>query len=92
MSAWQHGGFRVDSSVYLPQGDVAGLERLAEYLVRCPLSLARMTRLTDRRFPHAAAADPRTGPRRNFQVFNVFDFLTELTQHIPDKGEHLVRY
>jgi hypothetical protein len=32
------------------------------------------------------------GPRRNFQVFDALDFLAELTQHIPDKGEHLVRY
>ena len=29
---------------------------------------------------------------RNFQVFDSLDFLAELTQHIPDKGEHLVRY
>ena len=45
-----------------------------------------------RRFPQAAAEDLRAGPRRNFQVFDVFDFLAELTQHIPDKGEHLVRF
>ena len=32
------------------------------------------------------------GPRRNFQVFSALDFLAELTQHIPEKGEHLVRY
>ena len=95
----------MDRSVYLPKGDVAGLERLAQYMVRCPLSLARMTRVTDegsviyraektecRRFPQAATEDLRAGPRRNFQVFDVFDFLAELTQHIPDKGEHLVRY
>jgi hypothetical protein len=95
----------VDRSVYLPKGDVAALERLAQYMVRCPLSLARMTRVTDegsviyraektecRRFPQAATEDLRAGPRRNFQVFDVFDFLAELTQHIPDKSEHLVRY
>ena len=32
------------------------------------------------------------GPRRNFQVFSSLDFLAEVTQHIPEKGEHLVRY
>ncbi len=32
------------------------------------------------------------GPRRNFQIFSALDFLVELTQHIPEKGEHLVRY
>jgi hypothetical protein len=45
-----------------------------------------------RRFPGPASADLRGGPRRNFQVFGALDFLAELTQHIPNKGEHLVRY
>ena len=31
-------------------------------------------------------------PSRNFQVFDPLDFLAEVTQHIPDFGEHLVRY
>jgi hypothetical protein len=43
-------------------------------------------------FPGAASADRRGGPCRNFQVFSALDFLAELTQHIPDKGEHLVHY
>lgn len=29
---------------------------------------------------------------RNYQVFDPLDFLAELTQHIPNQGEHLVRY
>jgi hypothetical protein len=33
MTAWPHSGFSVDRSVYLPKGDVAGLERLAQYMV-----------------------------------------------------------
>jgi hypothetical protein len=45
-----------------------------------------------RRFPGPASADPRGGPKRNFQVFSALDFLAEVSQHIPDKGEHLVRY
>jgi hypothetical protein len=32
------------------------------------------------------------GVARNFQVFEPLDFLAELTQHIPNKGEHLIRY
>lgn len=32
------------------------------------------------------------GPSRNFQVFEPLDFLAEVTQHIPDAGEHLIRY
>jgi hypothetical protein len=29
---------------------------------------------------------------RNFQVFDPLDFIAELTQHIPDPRNHLVRY
>jgi hypothetical protein len=78
---------------------------LAEYILRCPFSLARVVRLTDdgsviyraekdhcRRFPGPGSRDLRGGPKRNFQIFSALDFLAEVTQHIPDKGEHLVRY
>ena len=84
---------------------MAGLERLAQYIVRCPFSLARIIRVTEsgsvvyrsektdcHPFPESASDDLRGGPRRNFQVFDPLDFLAELTQHIPDKGEHLVRF
>jgi len=49
------------------------------------------------RVPMSKSAEVRT-PRvecllaLHFQVFDTFDFLAEVTQHIPDKGEHLVRY
>jgi len=105
MRSWPHSGFSFDDSVYLSPGDTFGLERLAQYILRCPFSLARVVRLTDdgsviyrsekdhcRRFPGAASGDLHGGPRRNFQVFSALDFLAELTQHIPEKGEHLVRY
>ncbi len=105
MRCWPHTGFSVGNSVYLSARDTAGLQRLAQYILRCPFSLARMVRLTEdgsvlyravhdhcRRFPGAASADLRGGSRRNFQVFSALDFLAEVTQHIPDKGEHLVRY
>ena len=32
------------------------------------------------------------GPKRNFQIFDPSDFLAEVTQHIPEQGEHLIRY
>ena len=105
MRSWEHSGFSVDNSDYLSPSDTFGLERLAQYILRCPFSLARVVRLTEdgsviyraekdhcRRFPGPASGDLRGGPHRNFQVFSALDFLAELTQHIPEKGEHLVRY
>lgn len=44
------------------------------------------------RFPEAASDDLAAGVKRNFQMFDPLDFLAEVTQHIPDPGEHLIRY
>ena len=57
--------------------------------------------LCDYNYGHnAVIVDGRSQPIReetaadliSSQVFDSLDFLAELTQHIPDKGEHLVRY
>jgi len=32
------------------------------------------------------------GMKRNFEVFKPLDFLAEVTQHIPNRGEHQFRY
>jgi len=32
------------------------------------------------------------GPKRHFQLFDPLDFLPEVTQHIPDPGDHLIGY
>ena len=39
MRSWEHSGFSVDQSVLLSAGDQAGIERLVQYMVRCPFSL-----------------------------------------------------
>ncbi len=82
------------------------MQRLIEYISRRPFSLARMVRLTDdgkvlyrashpncTRFPALGhEMDLRPGMRRNYQVFDPFDFLASVTQHIPNKGDHMLRY
>jgi hypothetical protein len=108
MLSWRHSGFHVDRSVLLPRGDRKGIEQLAQYLARCPFSLARLVRITDegqvlykadkdhcQEYPKPVSEDFYGGAppvSRNYQVFEPLDFLAELTQHIPNKGEHLNRY
>lgn len=105
MRSWRHSGFNVDRSIRLAAGDRDGLERLAQYMARSPFSLARLIRITpagkvlykaekDRcqRYPRPASEDLFGGVARNYQLFEPLDFLAELVQHIPNKGEHLVRY
>jgi ribosomal protein S27E len=105
LRSWRHSGFGVDRSVHLTAGDRGGVENLAQYLARSPFSLGRLVRITEsgqvvyraqhdrpQRFPDPASEDLLNGVSRNFQVFEPFDFLAELLQHIPNKGEHLIRY
>ncbi len=47
MRSWQHSGFSVDQSVYLPAGDQPGIERLVRYMTRCPFSLSRLVKVTE---------------------------------------------
>jgi hypothetical protein len=140
MRGWRHSGFNVDNSVRIEAGDHAGMQRLVEYISRCPFSLARMIMLTGvgdaskstlaspssgiskghtspegskivyraskgKCFPFPQTGEPVSSERcaapiqtlmagipRNFEVFDPLDFLAEVTQHIPNKGEHQIRY
>ena len=46
MRTWEHSGFSVDQSVLLRADDEAGIERLVQYITRCPFSLARLVKVT----------------------------------------------
>ena len=76
-----------------------------QYMTRCPFSLSRLVKVTKtgqvvykaekdacRAFPDPQGNDLAPGPKRNFQVLDPLDFLAEFTQHVPPKGQHLVRY
>ena len=105
MRSWEHSGFSVDQSVLLAAGDRSGIERLVQYMVRCPFSLSRLVKVTDtgqvaykaekdacQVFPDPQADNLEAGAKRNFQILSPLDFLAEFTQHIPPKGSHTIRY
>src|SRR3989454_6977166 len=45
--AWRHSGFSVHNGVRVPAGDIEGRKKLAQYMLRAPLSLEKMTYLPD---------------------------------------------
>jgi hypothetical protein len=105
MRSWKHSGFSVHKSVYLPAGDQAAIQRLLQYMLRCPFSLKRMIQTTPEgnviyrsshekclSFPDRNDPQLRRGVSRNFEVFEALDFIAEVTQHIPDHGAQTVRY
>ena len=87
------------------KGDSAGMQRLIEYIARRPFSLTRMVSITKEGkilyrashpkcipFPLAGDKTLMKGMPRNYELHDPLDFLAEVTQHIPNKGEHQVRY
>ncbi|MBI4027536.1 MAG: transposase [Verrucomicrobia bacterium] len=93
----------MDASVHIEAGQTDALQRLVRYMVRCPFSLERILKIGENGqvIYHAEHADARAFPlpgrldgqgafQRNFQIFDPLDFLAEVTQHIPDPGQHLI--
>jgi len=105
MRCWKHSGFSVHKNVLIGAHDKAGLEGLVQYISRCPFSLERIIKLTDtdhvvykaehkdcRKFPDPGDETLKGGVSRNFQIFDPLDFIAEITQHIPERGAHTIRY
>lgn len=105
MRTWPHSGFSVDASVRIEANHQAAMSRLVGYIARGPVSLARMiTRTGDGKIVYRAShakcwAFPKSGEQtlmegipRNHEIFEPLNFLAEMTQHIPNKGEHQFRY
>jgi hypothetical protein len=47
MRSWQHSGFSVQQSEFLPANNRKGVERLIHCVTWCPLSLSRLVKVTD---------------------------------------------
>jgi hypothetical protein len=89
--SWKHSGFNVHRGAPVPPENKAELEKLAQYILRNPFSLEKMTM----EFPtDTVIYRSRLNPKinRNFEVFTATDFLATITQHIPDKGAQMIRY
>jgi hypothetical protein len=84
-------GFSVHNQVRVGPEDAEGRKKLAGYMLRTPLSLAKMTY-----DPASATVIYRSkihlGLKRNFQVMSGAEWLELLCKHIPERYEQLVRY
>jgi hypothetical protein len=91
--SWRHPGFSVHTTVTVPSDDRDGLERLARYLLRAPVSLERL------RVDEDAQAIAYTGRRRaghepqmTSAPLDPHDFLARVLMHIPEPRRHVIRY
>jgi hypothetical protein len=91
MLAWRHTGFSAHNAVRVGSRDASGRRRLAQYMLRAPFSLEKMSYDPDSCTVIYRSRMHKT-LKRNFQIMSSADWLVQLCRHIPDRFEHLVRY
>lgn len=91
--SWRHSGFQVHDgrNDLIAAGDHAGRKRLAEYLLRHPFSLQKITWNASSKTVICRSKRHHT-TKRNFQVFKAPDFIAAALLHLPPKGQQTVRY
>jgi len=89
--SWVNSGFSVDNSVRLLSHDDKARNNLSQYIARNPYSLKKIHYIKEKeQVLYLTQYNPHIGD--NIKLFPVLDFIAELTQHIPPKGKHLIRY
>jgi hypothetical protein len=81
----------VHNGVRVAAGDPEGRRKLAQYMLRAPLSLEKMTYLPETGMVMYRSRMHKS-LKRNFQLMPGAQWLELLCRHIPDRFEHLVRY
>ncbi len=89
--SWKHSGFSVDNSVLIPASSRKARVNLSQYIIKHPVSLQKIlyarsngTIIYKTRYNEYF--------KENIKLFKAGDFIAELTQHIPPKHKHLIRY
>jgi hypothetical protein len=89
--SWQHSGFTVHNEVKVKARDAAGQQQLARYMIRAPFALEKMEYKPDSGMI-VYRSKMHQSLKRNYQIMPGAQWLALLLQHVPDQGEHLVRY
>jgi len=89
--SWKnHTGFSVDNSVTVYPNDETGLESVARYMLRSPVSLQRLHFLPD---TQQVLYQAKRGEERNtLEPIDPMEFVARVLIHIPDPNKHSVHY
>jgi len=93
MMNWHHSGFNVYCGASISPSDQEGIEKLAQYIIRAPISQERMIYIPANKSKDGVAKviyESKDG--KTTKTFDALDWLAQLVTHIPNKGEQMVRY
>lgn len=90
---WNHtSGFNVDNSVRIARGDEKGITALAQYIIRNPFSLDKLSYNRETGMVVYRSKMTHGKNKKNFSISTGDEFIADITQHIREKGFQLVRY
>lgn len=93
LMGWRHNsGFSVENGVRIARDDEDGKEALAQYILRNPFSIEKLTYNEETGTVIYHSKMTHGTNKKNFEVFNAEEFIAAITQHIPDKSFQMVRY
>jgi ribosomal protein S27E len=93
MLSWRHSGFNVYCGPAIWPHDEDALENLAHYIIRAAFSQERMTYIAEHESSDGIAkVTYQSKDGKTSKTFDGLDWLAQLTTHIPDKNEQMVRY
>jgi len=95
LSSFHRSGFSVDDSPTVWPQDTDGLERLARYLLRCPLSLSRVHWTEGARtifYQGKSSHDDPFATDPQGETLDVFEFLARVLTQIPEPRRHGMHY
>jgi hypothetical protein len=88
LMSWRHTGFSIDNSVTVYPSDEQGLERLARYMLRSPLSLQRLhySPETQQLIYQAKQGHDREAT----QIIDPMDFIARVLMQVPEPNKHSI--
>ena len=92
MLSWENTGFNVYCGEAIYAEEQESIEKLAQYVVRAPISQERMFYIPPEESSNEVGKIIYKGKNsREIQAFDALDWLARLVTHIPNKGEQLFK-
>ncbi len=89
--SWKQSSFSIDNTVRIYRDDNNAREALAQYIAKPSVSLKKITYESFHVKVLYKTLKYNEYFGENFKLFDVLDFVAELTAHIPPKGKQYIR-
>jgi hypothetical protein len=88
--SWKHTGFSIDNSVNVYPSDDQGLERLARYVIRSPVSLQRLHCLPQTK--QVFYQVNKGHDQEDSEIIDSMEFVARVLLHVPNLNKPYIHY